>query len=201
VSNGVIHVGAHKGEEVPQYLAKGRSPIILFEPQEIWDAPEGVLLIHCALSDRGGWRMLLDVPYHLQGEGLDTQSATGLPLIHERAIANGWTPSPKHEYIDVPVERFDEWVSPLGWERRFGCLRGSCSLLVIDVQGMELQVLKGFGDYLYDFHELQIECSSPALYEGGADAREVVSYLRDRGFAAASPILQHGDICFVRTIE
>ena len=191
--NGVIHVGAHKGEEVPGYLAARRSPILCFEPQNLsWRPPSGVQLVSLALADCSG-TMTLRIPHHLHDAlEMDTQSASGLPLIPEHAIANGWTPVPC-DFLEVPAERFDRWAA------REGFRHGACSLLVIDVQGMELQVLQGFGEYLDDFDELRIECSSPPLYEGGAAAQQIVDFLEKRGFVADSPVLRHGDIHFTKT--
>lgn len=180
--NGVVHVGAHRGEEVPQYIAEGRSPIVCFEPQAL-----GATAVRIALGDFDG-EMKLRIPRHLHGEGMDTMSASGLPLIPKNAIANGWTPT-ECESVTVPVERFDTWARREGFQR-------NCSLLVIDVQGMELQVLRGFGDYLNDFDEMKIECSEPPLYDGSASASDVVDYLSNHGFLAQTQILQHGDIYF-----
>ena len=196
MGNGVIHVGAHKGEEVPEYIAEGRRPIICFEPQYLaWDTDDAVFrrchLYHCALSNETT-RLTLRIPRHLhQATESDTMSATGLPIDRNAAIAIGWTPTPCG-LIDVPVERFDHWASIVEFRR------GSCTLLVIDVQGMELQVLQGFGDYLNDFSEMVIECSETPIYHGGASAQEVVDYLSPYGFVPTSPLVAHGDIRFSR---
>jgi FkbM family methyltransferase len=192
LNNGVIHVGSHRGEEVPGYLSERRSPIICFEPQELgWYPPVGVQLVRCALSDVSG-SMTLRIPHHLhQTPERDTQSASGLMLIAERAIANGWTPTPC-DFRSVNTIRFDEWAQSSGFDNE------SCSTLVIDVQGMELQVLKGFGHYLEGFSMIVAECSEPALYEGGAAASEVIWFLKSHGFQQTSPVIQHGDIIFER---
>lgn len=188
--NGVVHVGAHRGEEVPKYLSEGRSPVICFEPQPLkWECPREVDLVQAALSDRTG-SLAMRIPHHLHDTpDRDTMSASGFPLIAENAKANGWTPTP-WDTLTVPVLRFDEWANCNGFEK------DSCASLYIDVQGMELQVLRGFGVYLQGFEELVIECSSPPLYDGGASAKEVEDYLLSEGFVRISPILRHGDIQF-----
>lgn len=191
---GVVHVGAHKGEEVPEYIAQGRSPIILFEPQPLsWDKPLEVQLVVSALGDHTS-RLIMRIPHdlHVTNE-LDTQSASGLALIPERAIANGWTPT-RCGLLNVQQVRFDEWAM------RNEFVLGSCSLLVIDVQGMELQVLHGFGAHLDGFEEIVVECSDPPLYEGGAHASAVVRFLAQRGFKQSSPVVAHGDIRFVKEV-
>lgn len=189
--SGVVHVGAHIGEELPDYVAQGRRPIICFEPQILIPfVSDGIQWVSLALSNRSG-ALALRIPQHLHsGAILDTQSASGLILIPENARANGWTPTPV-EVITVPMSTFALWASDIGFRR------GSCDLLCIDVQGMELQVLEGFGDYLSDFTHLKIECSDPPLYEGGASAHEVVNFLKTT-FRVVSPIQRHGDIYFER---
>jgi hypothetical protein len=192
VSNGVVHVGAHCGEEVPEYLAQGRSPILLFEPQSLgWEAPAGVQLVSQALShsDRG---LILQIPHHLHDPSqLDTMSASCLSINAAEARKIGWTDRPcRYRYIQ-PV-RFDHWAAE-NWFR--GRLH---SLLVVDVQGMELQVLKGFGSYLDGFRNLLIECSETPIYRHSDTAAEVCSFLSERGFLRTSPILPHGDVTFIR---
>ena len=188
---GVIHVGAHLGEEVPRYIAEGRSPIILFEPQSLeWDVPEGVTLVKAALSDYDGL-LRLRVPHHLHDfRKKDTMSTSGLSLNYKNAIDIGWTPT-FFSMSRAPVLRFDSWADK-------NYIPGSCKTLNIDAQGMELQVLEGFGGYISEFDDMTIECSSPALYDGGAPAETVIAFLVANGFEAMSPILRHGDIKFRR---
>lgn len=189
---GVVHVGAHRGEEVPGYIEEGRSPIICFEPQILDSYQSDKVAYHrCALGYQSG-QYEFRVPHHLtEAEGMDTQSASLLPVIEERAIENGWTPT-KCEKISVPVLRFDEWA-PL-----YDFVDGSCSLLKIDVQGYELQVLWGFGEYLKGFTNVVVECSNPNIYEGGYSAVDVCSFLRSKGFQRMSEIVRHGDVSFMR---
>lgn len=191
---GVVHVGAHLGEEVPRYVAEGRDPIICFEPLSFGPLFEHPInWISFGLHDVTG-HFILRVPKHLHDDSLDTQSSSMFKLINERARAIGWTPSQFENEVMIFCVRFDEWARRVGFKR-------DCSLLVIDVQGAELNVLRGFGDYLQDFSELKIECSQPAVYHGGADAKEVVHFLDEQGFEAITPILTHGDIEFRKRVQ
>ena len=56
------------------------------------------------------------------------------------------------------------------------------SLLKIDVQGFELEVLKGCEDILNKFSHLYIECSFIELYEGQALAHQIIAWLEQRNF-------------------
>jgi hypothetical protein len=70
--------------------------------------------------------------------------------------------------------------------------------LVVDTQGTELDVLKGMGHMLQNFKMLNIECSEEAVYDGEANAQEVIDYLLSRGFKQDSPIEPHNDIMFIK---
>lgn len=58
----------------------------------------------------------------------------------------------------------------------------SPALLKIDVQGYELQTLKGCIELLKRFTYVYVECSFVELYRGQALANEVISFLQDLGF-------------------
>jgi FkbM family methyltransferase len=56
------------------------------------------------------------------------------------------------------------------------------ALLKIDVQGLELEVLKGCGSLLDVFNYVYVECSFVELYSNQALAHEVISFLSEKGF-------------------
>lgn len=56
------------------------------------------------------------------------------------------------------------------------------ALLKIDVQGFELEVLKGCEEYLDQFSLIYCECSYIQLYDGQALAHQIISYLAPKGF-------------------
>lgn len=58
----------------------------------------------------------------------------------------------------------------------------SPALLKIDVQGYELNVLKGCGDLLRQFDHCYVECSYRELYQGQALAAEIIEFMKVSGF-------------------
>ena len=56
------------------------------------------------------------------------------------------------------------------------------ALLKLDVQGYELEALRGCEDLLDRFAYVYAECSFVELYAGQALADEVIAWLRERGF-------------------
>ena len=191
---GIIHVGAGDGYEIGWYLKLGIKHIAAFEPE--WEAFQklaqkfqnipGVWLAHVALGDTTG-RDILKVPPK------DTGGSTFLTELPLGPSVTGVT----YDYSErqkVTVITFEALLPRFGIPikaENYNCL-------VVDVQGMELQVLKGFGPHLEGMDCLNIECSEVPIYDGEAPASEVVAWLAERGFEAISPIEPHNDILFVR---
>ena len=72
----------------------------------------------------------------------------------------------------VPVRRFDQAID--AFERP--------ALCKIDVQGAELDVLRGMGERIHDLDAILIEASLIATIRNGPEIAEVVAFLRQRGF-------------------
>ncbi len=75
----------------------------------------------------------------------------------------------------VPVKRFDEVVS--GFSRP--------ALVKIDVQGYELQVLKGMSGRLASLDAIMIEVSVISTLRDGPELRDVIGFLGDQGWSLA----------------
>ncbi len=58
----------------------------------------------------------------------------------------------------------------------------SPALLKLDVQGFEMEVLRGCEPLLERFHYIYVECSFVELYRGQAFADEVITFLREHNF-------------------
>lgn len=195
---GVIHVGAHRGEEIPWYLHKGYAPIIAVEPQagifeqlhvEFGGHPN-VTLVNAAMGREFG-TLVLNIPLHLDRSSLDTMGASK------------YFPAPGQEYDYNRNKLMHRQVVPLmtldGLMATFPDDQAFPNCLVIDVQGMEMDVLLGAQETLAKMDFLNIECSAIPVYDGEVPASNIVKYLRLRGFRAITPIEPHDDILFVRT--
>lgn len=190
--NGIVHVGANVGQELPYYIEQLFLPIIAFEPHPIAfkilhdTYHRSVLCAPFALGSKSG-QLVLNVPV----DGNHERSSKFLPIETE---GHDWTKIPVEEKVTVPVIRFDSWA-----KNHDNLIRiEAYDTLVIDVQGMELEVLKGFGRYLNNFHFLIVECSASPVYDGEASAQEVIDFLISRGFVKLTKIEEHDDIIFKR---
>jgi FkbM family methyltransferase len=67
------------------------------------------------------------------------------------------------------------------------------ALLKLDVQGFELQALRGCDSLLEAFDYIYVECSFVELYQGQALADEVIAFLRERAFVLRGAYNAHHD--------
>lgn len=191
---GIIHVGANDGYELKFYQQMGVEHIMAFEPIE--EALEKLLSTWPSNSTRLSYsKIALGSSSELKRLNLtkgDGKSSSFLNRTSTRLEA--WPDEiPTGERRLVEVVRFDEFIeSP-----KSGAINiADYNCLVVDVEGMELEVLKGFGKYLKEMDLLSIECSEQPIYEGGVSARDVIDFLTD--FQQDSPITEHDDIMFIR---
>ena len=72
--------------------------------------------------------------------------------------------------------------------------------VVLDVQGAELMVLKGFGTLLNYISSIKVEVSTYEVYLGGASYFELRSFLVKQGFTPLWEPQEHShtDILFVK---
>jgi len=189
--HGIVHVGANDGFEVSWYLEMGIRHILCFEPlQEAFDrfhsqygkAAEVEIKL-CALANFDGSAELRVA----QGDGQGSSLLD--PLIQDAT-------APLHYVVEdrriVPVARFDTLVTAGEVDP------GLYNCLVVDVQGLELPVLQGFGKHLHNFDMLNIECSGRPIYVGEVEAEAVIDYVGHYGFRAITPVESHDDILFVK---
>jgi FkbM family methyltransferase len=152
---GVIHVGGHTGEEIPDYL-KYTNNIHIFEPQkECFDLiPNNVKKYNCALGDKEGTLSL--------NLASNKQSASLLKPkkhieIHPDVLFEGT--------MDVDVKTLDSFNIQ------------DCNFLNMDVQGYELHVLKGAKKTLNSIQLIYTEVNMDELYEGNCLIEDMDAWL------------------------
>ncbi|WP_226366707.1 FkbM family methyltransferase [Pseudonocardia sp. ICBG162] len=164
----VVDVGASRGQFAT--FARHTWPaarIVCFEPlaeaaRRIHEVVPGRVEVHVtAVGSSPG-----AVDIHVSGHD---DSSSLLPIGHQAEVFPGTAATGTRE---VPVTTLAGHLATA---------EGPV-LLKIDVQGFELEVLRGAGDDLGRVDELLCECSFVELYTGQALAGEVVGFLADRGF-------------------
>jgi FkbM family methyltransferase len=79
---------------------------------------------------------------------------------------------PPMERYPVPVRRFDQIIN--GFERP--------ALAKIDVQGAEMQVLRGMGERIRDLDAIIVEASVIATLRDGPEIADVIGFMKEKGF-------------------
>lgn len=163
---GVIHIGAHFGQEFEIYEKLTIDNLIFFEPMpkafEILTQKIGnkAILANTALgniigdmemftetSNQGMSNSLLEPDYHLnQHPGIQFTGKQKVPVTK----------------LDVFMENQDK--------SKYNCI-------VIDVQGYELEVFKGSSNYLNDIDYIMTEVNREELYKGCARVEDLDSFL------------------------
>lgn len=169
----VVDVGANRG----QFTLTARhhaqeANIIAFEPlqeaaevfAEVFQADPGVELHRCAIGSREG-----EVVMHVSRAD---DSSSLLPISDlQQQLFPGTQEKGTRKVNVTPLDAalFPEQIH-------------APALLKIDVQGYELEVLKGSALLLGYFEFLLVECSYKELYTGQALADEVVCFMKTAGF-------------------
>jgi FkbM family methyltransferase len=173
---GVVHVGAHMGEEVPAYRDFGWSPMYLIEanPEVVpalsakFDGQNDVSVLPIAVGDREGE---IDFAVHKTKKG-GMESASILPLWKLGEIVPVFSSDSVHK---VPISTIDLLSSSGAFTEKVG-------LVVIDVQGAELLVLKGAKQFLQTVDAVICEVNLIENYKGCALEQEIVEYMEALGF-------------------
>jgi FkbM family methyltransferase len=188
-AGGVLHIGAHYGQERFTYQELDLK-VIWFEAQpSVFDVLKKNLesikdqYAICALL---GEKNTDNVPFYITNNEGASSSLFPLSTRHGfSALANSATESGDMKRLDSLLTSED--ISPYRhW--------------IIDVQGAELEVLKGAGILLDFCASLCVESSSREIYIGGIQFSDLCSYLNERGFTQLWELSPggHEDVIFIR---
>lgn len=171
VTDGVVQVGAHVGQEVAALTRCGFRRLVMMEPNA-----DHIAALRSQLQ------------LHHRDAGLD-EPAGGLPA-HEIVVAAAGR---ERGQLVLHVTEYDQQASllmpllPMAVVRQDTIavlpvheVQGGCNVLVVDAQGAELEVLAGT-----DLSRLQlavIEGSTWARYSGGATLDSIADYMRAHGW-------------------
>lgn len=192
---GVVHVGTNTGYELEWYLKMGIENVIGFEPlTRIYEqccetykdaiAEEKLEIVNLALGSAD----FVNVPFYETVSLRNMEDSGGSTFLREVEPCQHVV----YEERLASVMTWDTFVKV----RQIDPTLYDC--IVIDVQGMELDVLKGMGELISHFKYFNIECSETPAYKGEPSAREIIEWLKKRGIRQETPIAGHDDILFIQ---
>jgi len=196
---GLVHVGANSGQEVPDYVQAGIKSAVLIEAL---DHPYRA----CAAK-------IARIPGYVAVKGLctDIEGAEYDFHVASNEGASSSILTPKRHLLEHPEVRFSEKTLKLRSttldqvldsvvERGFAD-RGKIRLLVMDTQGSELSVLKGSIQTLRHCDAIWTEVSRGGLYDGDVSFDTLTGFLAAFGFVLNNVAFnrrQYGDALYVR---
>jgi FkbM family methyltransferase len=167
--NGVVHIGAHYGEEIQEYVDNGIQKITVFEP---------LSKNFEVLAER-----LQDVNADIQGyqTALGSERGTATMYLSSNEAQSSSILKPKEHLEHHPDVTFD------GTEEVEVSLLddydlGESNFINMDVQGYELEVLKGGTETLKRVDYVYCEVNRGEMYENNAMIDDIDEYLGGYGF-------------------
>lgn len=161
---GIIHIGGHYGEEIDEYIKNGIQEIIIFEPlsdsfdimcKNIKELNANITAHQVALGSKE------DIATMYVSDNEKQSSSILKPKIH--ITHHPHVKFPETEEVEVKV--LDN----------FGYL--NYNFINMDVQGYELEVLKGAKQTLKNVDYVYCEVNRDEVYEGNAYVEELDEFL------------------------
>jgi FkbM family methyltransferase len=185
----VLHIGAHEGIEAKYYSC--------FDKQVFWfeGNPRIFAALEANIKPFGGQKAFLALL------GFENDKVIQFNI----ASNNGHSSSVLQFGKDMNHEGLTMVESLELKTSRLDSLLSDSEILVnshwvVDVQGFELQVLKGAGTLIDRAYSMEIEVSTKEEYIGGAQYQEIYDFMKEKGFTPLwqPKIHSHEDIFFVR---
>jgi len=193
---GVLHVGANVGQEAALYTAMGVPKVLWVECQEECKAPleaavaaagrtHDTVVIAAVADSTGATATLHRVSNSISSslKPLGAGHRTFFPFLRQEA-PQPVTTTTLDDLLITNGLKFDEYDT-----------------LYLDVQGGELDVLKGAEQALSHVRAVMTEVSCVPHYQGGVLEEELHAWLTERGFTRTQrmmPPLGHGNALYLR---
>lgn len=165
---GIIHIGAHRGQEIEEYVDNGIQDIIMFEPvslnfnileKRMADVNANISAYQVALGNEEK-----NVTMYLSDNDLISSSVLR-PKVHLQLHPGVGFPGTE----EVEMKRLDSFAEETQ----------NFNFINMDVQGYELEVLKGGAETLKHVDYVYCEINRDELYEGNAFVEDLDEFLSD----------------------
>lgn len=163
---GIIHIGAHRGQEIEEYVDNGIQDIIMFEPvslnfnileKRMADVNANISAYQVALGNEEK-----NVTMYLSDNDLISSSVLR-PKVHLQLHPGVGFPGTE----EVEMKRLDSFAEETQ----------NFNFINMDVQGYELEVLKGGVETMKHIDYVYCEINRDELYEGNAFVEDLDEFL------------------------
>lgn len=167
--NGVLHIGAHHGQEYKLYKSHNISNLIFFEPLKDnfnilkMTTEDECILYNIALGNKSGF-----VEMFVETDNYGMSSSILEPKLHITQYP--FIRFNKREMVEI--KKLDD----------INFNKANFNMINIDVQGYELEVFKGAVNVLKNIDYIISEVNVDELYAGCAKLNEVTDFLNRFGF-------------------
>lgn len=197
-ATGILHLGAHTGQEREVYRELGKPVVWVEANPEIFGllksniAPIPHHSALCALlGDTDGKEQTFHISNNFEGV-----SSSVFPFGEYAAGERSLWPELDLKMVStmtLPMARLDTLLAANNLDAR------DYDFWVLDLQGAEMLALAGAGHSLLHCRCLLAEVSEKEVYRGGADYQDLQRYLAAADFFPAwEPHLPHDDVLFVK---
>jgi len=192
-SNGIMHIGAHKGTEAEVYNWFGKKVIWFEAVPHIFDQLKDNLYFY---SDQKAFHVLLGNQDNVEKElfiSSNDAACSSLFQFSNEVIEKGWDGRKLYmkKKIKLKMFKLDTVL------KNNNILPSEYNHWIVDLQGAELLVFKGAEEALKSCNSISVEVSKVKYYEGGVLWNELVSWLNEKNFyPTVLPEENHTEILF-----
>ena len=187
---GVIHIGAHYGEEVQDYIDEGVQDMVLFEPLS-----ENFSILEQNVKNLNGNIEGYQVALGTQREGTTTM------YVSDNEAQSSSILKPKvhlthHPHVKFPTTEEVEMATLDQYQT------SNYNFINMDVQGYELEVLKGATKTLEKVSYVYCEVNRDEVYENNAYVEEIDEFLAQYGMERVETDWEGdiwGDALYIKT--
>lgn len=189
---GVMHVGAFAGEELRSYRGLGLDNTMMFEPQpKLYNLVQDRLILNETIHNvaLGSEQCEKEMYVSWRAGGVSQGCGASSSLMKPKKHLTEHADVLFKETINVKVDILDNYYDPI------------YNFLNIDVQGYELEVLKGAINSLPGIDAMILEVNRDEVYEGCPMIEDLDKFLHDFGFARIATAWQSeswGDAVYAR---
>lgn len=172
--NGVLHVGAHHGEEIKEYIDKGITKMVFFEPLS-----DSLKVLEENLSYHADKAEIQIFPYALGNEEKEVEmyvsNFDGMcsSVLKPKVVLQQYPAITFNQKESVKMIRMDS--ADINFQ--------DYNFMNIDVQGYELEVLKGSEKTLNTIDYVYTEINREEVYEDAPHVDKLDEFLHTYGFS------------------